>query len=110
MRPASGEPGWVYVNAVAHVDGDGLDQMARNMSSESELGGGLSYVAQDVLLFCRRYEIGLRDLQRDVLVPLEFELMAQGGGSLPDVTCPLEACLATYAKVQPGAVRPGGRR
>jgi hypothetical protein len=70
-------PGWVCVNAVAHAQRADLECMAgQSGCSGDRLSAGMSYLAGEVLAACDRHGLPLRQAQREVLVPLEFELSA----------------------------------
>jgi hypothetical protein len=68
-------PAWVYVNAIAHAQRADLERLAgQSGPSNDRLLAGLSYLGGEVLAVCDHHDVSLGDAQREVLVPLEFEL------------------------------------
>jgi hypothetical protein len=71
-------PGWVVVNAIAHLDWDGLEALAGGATS----GQGGTRAAVVTFLAAETLAVagsrgGLAQLQRGYLVPLELELLAE---------------------------------
>lgn len=73
-------PPWAWVNVLAHATEEELGALARGRSRPGRLKGfddwyrALEFLADDILRHLRTTGGSLTQLQRSVLIPLEFDL------------------------------------
>jgi hypothetical protein len=69
-------PGWVWLNRLAHTS---VTELVELSELDHDLGNSWGHVlaalAGDVLAYCRFAGVDVLSLQRDVLVPLELQVM-----------------------------------
>ena len=81
-------PDWVWLNALAHGDRDRISGLsvredAGSLSRDDSWVRALGFLAAEVIAASGPSPVGLEELQRSVLVPLELDLLAQGDERLP---------------------------
>jgi len=70
-------PGWAVVNAIAHLDWDGLEALARGDGGPGQVHAAVVTFLAGETLAVAGSRAGLAGLQRSYLVPLELELLAE---------------------------------
>jgi hypothetical protein len=77
-------PGWVWMNRLAHAEraeiealADGTDATMAALPGRVQWHGAVSFLATEVLGVVAASQRSLRQVQRDVLVPLELSLAAE---------------------------------
>lgn len=68
-------PAWVDLNAVAHGERRDLERLAGGSTAADRQSAALSYLAYEVLCTCDQQRVPLHIVQRELLVPLEAELL-----------------------------------